>query len=100
MPQESVKRDVAPIAEGITKEMQKYRDDLMELVNYKEDILEMLKYHKDNINVINVAQLDMDSLPKEYKSIIVNKSIKVYEPVYELFNTLCESYESRTRNKI
>ena len=92
--QESVKRDIAPIEDGITKEMQKYRDDLIELVNYKSDIIEMLKYHKNNINVINIDMLDINSLPMELQKDIINKSIKVYEPVYKLFDEICSQYPS------
>lgn len=85
----TVKRDVKPTTDGITKEMQKYRDDLMELVNYKDDILELLKYHKNNINVIDVSVLDINSLPSELQTDIINKSIKVYKKVYDLFDEVC-----------
>ena len=85
---------IEPTQEGITKEMVKYRDDLMELANYKDDILEMLKYHQNNVNVIDVQQLDINSLPDELQTDIINKSIKVYGPVYKLFDEVCGQYPS------
>lgn len=93
-PQRAIKQVIEPIEKGITKEMQKYRDDLMELVNYKDSILEMLKYHQNNINVIDVQQLDINSLPEELQKDIINKSIKVYGPVYKLFDEVCSQYPS------
>ena len=98
--QESHKRYVEPVEDGITKELQKYRDDLMELVNYKDDILELLKYHKNNINVIDVPVLDINSLPNKLQTDIINKSIKVYKGVYKLFDEVCENYPSYKKQDI
>ena len=97
VPHKPPRLDIPPVENSITKEMQKYRDDLMELVNYKDDILELLKYHRNNTDVINISQLDMDELPKEYKGNIINKSIKVYAPVQKLFDDLCKSYGSHKK---
>jgi len=93
-PQTRNEHSVAPTENGITKEMQKYRDDLMELVNYKDDILALLKTHQNNTNVIEVAQLDINSLPEDLQKDIINKSIKVYGPVYKLFDEVCSQYPS------
>ena len=92
VPQDSVKRDVAPIEDGITKEMQKYRDDLIELVNYKADLLEMLTYYKNNTKIIEVPILDMNELSLDMQKNIINKSIKIYKPIQELFDKVCSRY--------
>lgn len=93
-PQETQERAKTTIEEGNTKEVQKYDNDILELVNYKDDILEMLKNYKSNTKVIEVSQLDINSLPWEMKQSIINKSIKVYEPVYKAFDKVCNSYAS------
>ena len=91
---------VKPIEDSITKEMQKYRDDLMELVNYKDDILELVMYHRNNTDVIDVPVLDINSLPSELQTDIINKSIKVYKSVYKLFDEVCMSYPSYKKQDV
>lgn len=86
-------QEIKPINESNTLELQKYKDDLIQLINNKDDILEMLKDYKRNTNIIELPQLDINNLPEEMKNTIVNKSIKVYGAVYELFNEVCSQYQ-------
>jgi len=89
----------APVSYSNTIELQKY-DDISELIEHKEDILEMLKYYKSNINVIDIPQLDINTLPLELQTTITAKSIKVYEPIYKLFDLLCSSYSGIKRQDL
>ena len=93
-PQKAQERVKKPIEESKTEELQKYDDDIKELVNYKDDILAMLKNYKSNTNVIEVVTLDINSIPNEMQKDIATKSIKVYEPVYKEFDKVCKSYSS------
>ena len=77
-----------------TKELQKYNSDILELIENKNELLEMLKKYKNNTNIIEVPQLDINSLPEELQKDIANKSIKIYEPVYKKFNEVCNQYGS------
>ncbi|MBU3112541.1 DNA-binding protein [Clostridium lacusfryxellense] len=91
VPQKSIMSNKGYIREIELKELQKYKYDLIELVNHKDDILEMLENYKNSSNVI-ASQFDIDNLPKDLQKDIINKSVKVYKPVYKLFNELCKSY--------
>lgn len=93
-PQKSKERAITTTREGNTKELQKYDNDILELAKYKDELLEMLKNYKSNTKVTAGSTLDINSLPWEMKKDIVNKSIKVYEPVYKAFDELCNSYSS------
>ena len=79
---------------NITKELQKYDDDMKELVNYKDAIIVMLKNYKGNVKVIENQKFNINGLPEDMKQNIVNKSIKIYYPVYKTFNQLCNNYSS------
>ena len=71
-----------------TKSFKKFNimnNDLIELVNAKVDILNMLKYYKNN-----ASQLDINSIPQDFQKNIVNKSIKVYKPIFDEFIDFCE----------
>lgn len=70
------------------------KNDLLELIKNKDDIMLMLSNYKSNHNVIEIPQLDINNLPEEMQKSITTKSIKIYEPVYNLFNDLCKSYSS------
>lgn len=83
-----------PIKDSNTKVMQKYKDDLLQLIDNKDDILKMLEDYKSNTKIIELPQLDISSLPGEMKGDIINKSIKVYAAVYELFDSLCKEHNS------
>lgn len=76
-----------------TLELQKYKNDLIDLIENKNDILEMLREYKRNTKVIELPQLDITDLPSELKGAIVNKSIKVYDDIYKLFDELCTQYK-------
>jgi len=54
----------------------------------------MLKYYKNNANIIDVAQLDMNTLPGDVQTDIINKSIKLYAPVQKLYDKVCSQYPS------
>ncbi|WP_461207831.1 DNA-binding protein [Clostridium sp. DL1XJH146] len=83
--------DKEPLKEGVTKEVQKYEDDILELVKYKRDILEMLKNYKGN--TLEIPQINVNDLPGELKDTITNKSFKMYEGIYQLFNEVCSQYQ-------
>lgn len=85
---------VAPIVKGNTKVTQKYENDLLELIDNKVELLEMLKYYKNNANIIDVPQLDINTLPGELQKDIINKSIKIYKPVQKLYDEVCSQYPS------
>lgn len=74
------------------EELQKFDNDMKELVNRKDDILVMLKNYKGNAGVIERLTLDINSLSDEMQTNIITKSIKVYEPVYKAFDEVCKSY--------
>lgn len=69
-------------------------NDIMDLIDNKDLLFEMMEHYKSNINVIDVDQLDLGELPQEMKSDIINKSFKLYKPVVELFDKVCEAYPS------
>lgn len=87
------KQAIKSVGDSNTLELQKYKDDLIQLINNKDDILEMLQYYKRNTNVIELPQLDVTNLPEEMKDSIINKSIKVYSGIYTLFDELCSQYK-------
>lgn len=97
VPLQSQEKAITSIESDDAKVLLKYENDMMELIDNKVELLEMLKYYKNNTNIVDVPQLDMEELPKDYKDNIINKSIKIYESVYEMFNNLCESYESHKK---
>lgn len=80
-------------SQGI-KEFNSLKKELLELINNKDIILEMVEGYKSNTKVIDIPQLDINSLPVEMQKDIKTKSIKVYSPIYNLFNNLCEEYSS------
>ena len=92
--------DLKPIEEGNIIELLKYKDDLIELLNYKNDILEMINNYKSNIKVTELHQLDLNSLPKKLQDNIINKSIKIYDPVSKLFDEICSQYPSYKKQDI
>jgi hypothetical protein len=88
------KQDIKPIDDGITKELQQYKNDLLELINAKAELMQMLKYHQSNTNVIDIPQIDINSIPQDLQKDIVLKSIKVYEPIFDRFNDICNKNKS------
>lgn len=84
--------DLKVIDEGNTKEILRYKNDLLDLINCKNDILEMLKDYKSNTKIIEVPQLDINSLPDDIQDKIISKSMKVYAEAYKLFDMLCSQY--------
>lgn len=80
--------------ESKTSLLKQHETDIMDLVDNKDMILEMMDYYKNNMNVIEVEQLDLGELPQEMKIDIINKSFKLYKPVIELFDKVCEIYPS------
>ena len=86
-PHKARERATNTIQEGDTKKLQKYDNDLKELLNNKDEIMEMLRNYKSN--VIGLEQLNINSLPLNMQYNIVNKSIKIYNPVYKLFDEVC-----------
>lgn len=76
------------------KEFNNLKKELLDLINNKDIILEMVEGYKSNTKVIDIPQLDINSLPVEMQKDIKTKSIKVYSPIYDLFNNLCEEYSS------
>lgn len=76
------------------KEFNNLKKEVLELINNKDIILEMIKDYKSNTKIIDIPQLDINNLPVEMEKDITTKSIKVYKPIYNLFNKLCEEYSS------
>jgi hypothetical protein len=76
------------------KEFNNIKNDLTELINNKDELLEMLKDYKNHTNVIDIPMLDINTLPGEMQKNILTKSIKVYKPIYDLFDKLCNQYNS------
>ncbi|WBL49676.1 DNA-binding protein [Clostridium estertheticum] len=70
------------------------KNDLLDLVENKNDLMEMLKNYKSNINIIDVPQLDINTLPQDLQRDITTKSVKLYSPVYNSFDKLCKAYSS------
>lgn len=102
-PQKAHKAVVEPITEHDTKVLQKYDckeksqkydKDILELINKKTEILEMLKHYKNSALVIKKSQINISSLPQEMQKDIINKSIKVYNPIYKCFDDICNRYGS------
>jgi len=78
-----------------------YQSELIELAENKDALMEMLKnYQRDKEIIIEVPQLNIETLPKDYKDNIVNKSIKIYDKIYELFNEVCDSYSSNKKQDL
>lgn len=94
IPQRVVTKVIEPIKKENTKEVQKYNDDILELIDNKTELLEMLKDYKSKIKIIDMPQLNINSLPQELQTNIINKSIKVYEPVSKLFDEVCGEFGS------
>ncbi|RXI50219.1 DNA-binding protein [Clostridium tetani] len=70
-------------------------EDLLELINMKADLLEVIKlYKKNNEIAIDMEELNINNIPEELKDNIKNRSIKVYDAIYKLFDELCNSYSS------
>jgi predicted DNA-binding protein YlxM (UPF0122 family) len=90
------KQELKPIDKGDTNILQMHYpeelNDLKELLDHKDDILEMLKDYKSNARIIEVPQLDINTIPHELCGKISNKSIKVYEAVHKLFDEVCNQY--------
>ncbi|AVQ47642.1 DNA-binding protein [Clostridium botulinum] len=76
------------------KEFNNLEKELLELINNKDIILEMVKDYKSNTKIIDIPQLNINNLPVEMQKDITTKSIKLYKPIYNLFNKLCEEYSS------
>lgn len=76
------------------EDFNKIKNDLIELINNKNDILQMLNEYKSNTKIIDIPQLDINSLPGEMQKDITTKSVKVYEPIYKLFDAICKDYNS------
>lgn len=92
--QKGIKRDIEVIEKSNTRELQKYDNDLLELINNKDDILVMLEHYKRNMNIIEIPQLDINNIPQEMQKDIIIKSIRVYEPIYKLFDEVSNQYAS------
>lgn len=90
--QKTSKLILDPIKKDSTKELQKYDNDILELINKKAEILEMLKDYKSNSKVIHISEMDINSLTADMQTNIINKSIKVYEPIYKAFDKVCNQY--------
>ena len=70
------------------------KNNLLDLVQNKDDLMEMLKNYKSNINIIDVPQLDINTLPQDLQKNITTKSVKLYSPIYNSFDRLCKAYSS------
>jgi len=98
--QKNRKCDVQAVEPSITKVLPKYNkyiseddtQDIKDLLNVKDELLQMLKNYKSNINTTAKNKLDINNLPIELQTNIVNQSLKVYEPIAMLFNEICTEY--------
>lgn len=75
-------------------ELNSIKCDIIELVSNKDSLLEMLNNYKNSITLIDRKYLDIDTLPIDLKKDISTKSVKIYKPVYNKFNELCQMYLS------
>ena len=71
-----------------------YQTELIELAENKDALLEMLREYKRDKEVIEVPILDISTLPTDLQTDIINKSIKIYKPIQDLFDNLCNQYPS------
>ncbi|BDR82584.1 DNA-binding protein [Clostridium tetani] len=69
-------------------------EDLLELIDMKPDLIELIKFYKKNEVAIDMEELNINNIPEELKDNIKNRSIKVYDAIYKLFDELCNSYSS------
>lgn len=70
------------------------KDDLLELIKNKDDILKIIKDYKSNTKIIEIPELNINDIPEEMRRNIHTRSLKIYDPVYELFDGLCNKYLS------
>lgn len=99
-PQVHTEPVVEPTNEHNTKVLQKYEKDIIELISRKNDILEMLKNYKNNTHVDDIPELNINFLPNDLQKNITNKSIKIYNPIYKLFDEICSQYGSLKKQDI
>jgi len=71
-----------------------YQNELIELAENKDALMEMLREYRRDAKVIEVPILDINTLPIELQKDIINKSIKLYRPIQDLFDNLCNQYSS------
>lgn len=76
------------------QEFKSIKTDILELLEKKNELLEMLKNYESKTNIIDIPQLDINTLPQDLQRDIITKSIKLYNPIYESFDKLCKSYSS------
>jgi len=109
VPQKANKQVIEPINKVYTKELQKYDSkekskgydkDILELINKKTEILEILENYKNNTNVIGKPQIKISSLPQEMQTKIINKSLKVYEKVYQSFDKVSSEFSGIKKQDI
>lgn len=60
----------------------------------------MLKNYKNNIPIDDIPELNINFLPKDLQKNITNKSIKIYNPIYKLFDEICCQYGSFKKQDI
>ena len=74
-----------------------YQTELIELAENKDALLEMLREYQRDAKVIDVPVLDITNLPIDLQKDVINKSIKIYKPVQDLFDNLCSQYLSHKK---
>lgn len=76
------------------KEFYSIKDDLLELVKNKDDLLNIIREYKSNTKIIEIPELNINDIPSKLRKDINTRSLKIYDPIYNLFNELCDEYPS------
>lgn len=96
--QNTVKPKTEPIAKDNVE--QKYKEDILELVQNKNELLEMIKNYKNNAKAIKTTEFNINNLPQELQTNILRKTLKIYEPIYNNFDEVCNSYGNFKRQDL
>lgn len=75
-------------------EFNSIKNDLLQLLENKDDILKIVKEYKNKSKVIDIPELNINDIPSNMQKDITTRSLKIYDPIYKLFNNLCNKYSS------
>lgn len=75
-------------------EFNSIKNDLLQLIENKEDILKIVNEYKNKSKVIDIPELNINDIPSNMQKDITTRSLKIYDPIYKLFNNLCNKYSS------
>ncbi|HEY5589314.1 MAG TPA: hypothetical protein VIK86_10240 [Candidatus Paceibacterota bacterium] len=78
----------------------KYDNDILELIKHKTELLEMLKDYKNNTKITETEEFNINDLPLDLQTNIIRKTIKIYEPIYNDLNEICNNYGNFKRQDL